>query len=497
MTQDPNRPRALRFLRIMPRPRLVAALLALLALAAGPALAAPALVMDIDSGRVLYAKEAREPWYPASVTKVMTAYLVMHALRNGQLKPDTPLVVSARAAAAPPSKMGFRPGVEVTVDNALKMMMVKSANDMAIVLAEGVGGTVENFVRMMNDAAHELGMVQTSFANPNGLPDPDNRSTARDLALLARTALLQFPEYAHYFGIEAVQLGKRIYKNTNGLVGRYPYVTGMKTGFICSSGFNVVATATRGNRRLLAVVLGAPSGAARTLMAAALLDRGFADSGWGGPGNLDTLPLPTRLDPPDLREKVCGAGRGARGEEEAENGAGAPSPVFALFGGGNSDWETPVAGSTLPPRAPLHPIPVFVGRTPDAGATAVARRRAPGGTAAAYAAEDDGPASVKAVKNVRGPSAAARKAATAGAPARSAGAPQKAKGARAPAGRDAAAAHGAPAGAAKGAAKTGGRPEGKDAGKKDAGAKGRTGAKAGDAARKDARAGQGAATGTR
>lgn len=388
---------------------------AILGAAISPAAAGPVLVADIDSGRVLYAKQATDPWYPASVTKMMTAYLTLHALRNGALRPDSPLTVSARAAAVVPSKMGFKPGVEVTVDNALKMMMVKSANDMAVVLAEGVGGSVENFSQMMNQAAQELGMWQSHFVNPNGLPDPENRTSARDLAVLARTILRQFPEYSQYFSIEAVQLGRRVYKNTNGLIGRYPGVTGMKTGFICSSGFNVVATAVRGNRRLLVVVLGAQSGAARTLIAASLLDRGFADSGWGGPGNLDTLPLPAANAPPDMRDAICGGG-GARGEEEAETGATSGSPLLALFKGGSSDWETPVAGRTLPPRAALSAIPVFTGRYPGAAAdTAVAAHRGrarKGETASAYAADDAGKitAGAKALQKVKRPVASRKKA---------------------------------------------------------------------------------------
>lgn len=387
---------------------LLLTLAALLGAAHAPATAGPVLVADIDSGRVLYAKQATDPWYPASVTKLMTAYLTLHALRSGQLRPDSPLTVSARAAAVIPSKMGFKPGVEVTVDNALKMMLVKSANDMAVVLAEGVGGSVENFAGMMNQAAEELGMGQSHFVNPNGLPDPGNRTSARDLAVLARTMLRQFPEYAHYFSIEAVQLGKRVFKNTNGLVGRYPGVTGMKTGFICSSGFNVVATATHGNRRLLVVVLGAHSGVERTLIAASLFDRGFADSGWGGPGTLDTLPLPTSATPPDMRDSICGAGRGARGEEEAENAPQSASPLFALFKGGASDWEAPVAGRTLPPRAALAAIPVYVGRYPGAPATAVAAQRGraqKGETASAYAADEETSPGAKALQKVKRPAA--------------------------------------------------------------------------------------------
>ena len=170
-------------------------------------------------------------------------------------------------------KMGFPTGTIVTVDNALKMLMVKSANDMAVVLAEGVAGSIENFADLMNDTARRLGLTQSSFVNPNGLPADDQIVSARDMAILARAIIREMPEYDYYWHMPGIRMGKMVQRNHNTLLGRYPGADGMKTGFICASGFNLVASATRGGNRLIAVVLGAPSSAARALKAAQLRAR--------------------------------------------------------------------------------------------------------------------------------------------------------------------------------------------------------------------------------
>ncbi|MBO0734127.1 MAG: D-alanyl-D-alanine carboxypeptidase, partial [Methylocapsa sp.] len=242
----------------------------------GRASAGPLLVIDVPSGLVLYEERATEPWYPASVTKLMTAYVALSAVRDHRITFDTPIAVSARAASMAPSKMGFRPGTLVTLDNALKMLMVKSANDMAVAIAEAVSGSVEAFADDMNAAARALGMTQSHFVNPNGLPNPDHVSSARDLAILGRALYLSFPEQAELFNIGAMRLGGAIIRNHNDLLGRYPGVDGMKTGFICASGFNIVASATQSGRKVIAVVLGAPSPRSRAVMAAVLFDRAFA-----------------------------------------------------------------------------------------------------------------------------------------------------------------------------------------------------------------------------
>ena len=236
-------------------PRVAFLGLALAAATAAPAMATPLLVIDARSGEVLLEQDATRPWYPASLTKLVTAYAALKAVRQGRLTLDTPIVVSARAARMPPSKMGLKPGQEVTLDNALKMLMVKSANDVAVTIAEGVSGSVEGFAVEMNRVAADLGMRESHFVNPNGLHDPNHVSSARDMAIIGRALLRDFPQNSDLYGIGALQLGNRIIPTHNGIMGRYPGADGMKTGFVCASGFNVVASATRGNRKLIAVVI--------------------------------------------------------------------------------------------------------------------------------------------------------------------------------------------------------------------------------------------------
>ncbi|MDH6260201.1 D-alanyl-D-alanine carboxypeptidase family protein [Bradyrhizobium sp. BR13661] len=270
------------------------------------------LLIEADSGKVLQADNATIPWYPASVTKIMTAYVTLKAVKDGKITLDTLVTVSPTAASQSPSKMGFRPGTQLTVDNALKMMMVKSANDMAVVLAEGVGGSIDGFSVMMNDTAKRLGMTQTSYVNPNGLPADGQITSARDLGILARSFLRDLPEYEYFVHIPAIRFGKRVTGNFNKLIGRYPGADGFKTGFICASGYNLVASATRNGRRLIAVVLGANSGTARAVKAAQLLERGFSQDGlsWLRPslGTVENL-VPVDASPPNLREEMCGGHR--------------------------------------------------------------------------------------------------------------------------------------------------------------------------------------------
>jgi D-alanyl-D-alanine carboxypeptidase len=287
--------------------RVMALSLTLLFVSVATLQATPSLVMDVDSGRILHAEQASDPWFPASVTKLMTAYVALKEAKEGRITLDTPLIVSRRAASAPPSKMGLHTGTQVTLDNALKMIMVKSANDMAVTVAEGVGGSLESFAAMMNREAARLGMRESHFVNPHGLPNAQQTSSARDLAVLGRALLFDFPEHQGLWGIGAIQHGSRVMPNTNGLIGRYYGAEGMKTGFICSSGFNVVATASRGGRRLLVVVLGAPSAGERTIKAGELLDKGFAG---GGYVSASPHELPQGYgSAPDMRKDICGGKR--------------------------------------------------------------------------------------------------------------------------------------------------------------------------------------------
>src|SRR5260221_3280118 len=199
------------------------------------------LLVDVDSGKVISERNSTYPWYPASVTKLMTAYVTLKAVKDGRISLDTLLAVSPAASSQSPSKMGFRPGTKVPVDNALKMMLVKSANDMAVVLAEGVGGSIDGFSVIMNQTAQKLGMTQTSYVNPNGLPADGQITSARDLAILARAIIKDLPEYEYFVHIPSIRFGRRITQNFNKLIGRYPGADGFKTGFICASGYNLVA----------------------------------------------------------------------------------------------------------------------------------------------------------------------------------------------------------------------------------------------------------------
>src|SRR6202040_1009278 len=236
---------------------------------------------------------------------------------------DTLFTVSRNANLQAPTKMGLPVGAQVTVDNALKMMMVKSANDMAVLLAEGIGGSIDDFAQQMTDTAHKLGMTESNFVNPNGLPADGQIMSARDLAILARALIHEFPDYSFYWHIPAIKYGRRVVRNYNPLLGRYPGADGMKTGFICASGFNLVATATRNGRRLIGVVLGAPSSAARALKAAQLLERGFnTNSGpsWLMPpfGTVESV-QPIAAAPPNLRDEMCGGHRKRPASEDEDD----------------------------------------------------------------------------------------------------------------------------------------------------------------------------------
>ena len=360
------------------------AALAAAAFAAAPARASQeaALLIEADSGKVLHAENATMPWYPASLTKLMTAYVALQAVKTRRLTLDTPLDVSARAHAQQPSKMGFKAGVKLTVDNALKMLMVKSANDVAVVLAEGVSGSVEKFADEMNSASKRLGMTQSSWVNPNGLPAENQITSARDLAILARALLHDFPEYDMYWHIPAIQFGKRVMRNYNTLIGRYDGADGMKTGFICASGFNLVASATRRGKRLIAVVLGSPSSPYRGAKAAGLLERGFhrGPLAWLAPslGSVEAL-RPVNAAPPDLRDEMCGSHRKRPAAEQADDEStdtGSDSPKNFLLSSLPPISDKP--SSLLSPRPALvQPIVVYAGaaKNPAESQFAAARTR--------------------------------------------------------------------------------------------------------------------------
>jgi D-alanyl-D-alanine carboxypeptidase len=331
------------------------------------------LVIEADTGKVLEAENANVPWYPASVTKLMTAYVTLQAVKDGKLTLDTLLTVSPTAASQSPSKMGFRPGTQVTVDNALKMMLVKSANDMAVVLAEGVGGSIDGFSAMMNQTAQRLGMTQSSYVNPNGLPADGQITSARDLAILARAIIRDLPEYEYFVHIPSIRYGRKVTQNFNKLIGRYPGADGFKTGFICASGYNLVASATRGGKRLIAVVLGSSSGQMRAVRAAQLLERGFANNGlaWLRPslGTVENL-VPIDASPPNLRDEMCGGKhkRPASDEDEEAIASAATGPstgdtAVTYFTAGLQPPMAKPSELLAAEPAPSEPIPVYTGPT--------------------------------------------------------------------------------------------------------------------------------------
>ncbi len=347
----------------------IAVVAALVVVAPRLACAEALLLVEADTGKVLQADNATMPWYPASLSKLMTAYVTLTAVKEGRVSLDTLLTVSPTAASQSPSKMGFRPGIQVTVDNALKMMLVKSANDMAVVLAEGIGGSIDGFSAQMNATAQRLGMTQTSYVNPNGLPADGQITSARDLAILARAIIRDLPEYEYFVHIPAIRFGRRVTQNFNKLIGRYPGADGFKTGFICASGYNLVGSATRDGKRLIAVVLGASSGRMRAIRAAQLLDRGFAGSStsWLRPslGTVNNL-VPIDASPPNLRDEMCSGKHKPASDEDEDTVAGAPAngeTALTFFAAGLQPPTIKPSELLAGPAAPSEPIPVYTGPT--------------------------------------------------------------------------------------------------------------------------------------
>jgi D-alanyl-D-alanine carboxypeptidase len=291
------------------------------------------------------------------------------------------------------------------------MLMVKSANDVAITIAEGVGGTVEDFAEQMNRQARRIGMTQSNFVNPHGLPADEQVTSARDMAMLARVVLREFPEYNYFWSLPGIRLGKRVYRNHNNLMRRYPGIDGMKTGFICASGFNVVATATRDGKRLIAVVLGAPSPAVRAVKAAQLFERGFQVRAmtWLTPGlgQVDALE-PTKVDPPNLREMMCGKNRRRPASEEAEEEGLPPVAADSPYAVFLSSLRGPAqAGPLLQDVALGEPVRVFTGPASNPGEVAPGQAKAKAKSKAAKGKKAPEPNATANTRTGQSPSAAA------------------------------------------------------------------------------------------
>ena len=239
---------------------------------AAAAVPSSAIVVDAKSGKVLFSSNPDSKRYPASLTKMMTLYLLFEAIENGKTSLDSKITVSALAANQAPSKLGLKPGQTISVRDAILAIVTKSANDVAVAIAEHVGGTEKNFAKRMTTRAHDLGMSRTTFRNANGLPNPGQITTARDMATLGRALREHYPQYYSYFSTPSfVWHGRRI-SNHNRLLGRVAGVNGIKTGYTRASGYNLVTSVDRNNRMIVAVVLGGSTGKARDRRMAGLID---------------------------------------------------------------------------------------------------------------------------------------------------------------------------------------------------------------------------------
>lgn len=244
------------------------------------AAAGSAVVFDLDEGHVLYAEDLDAPWYPASLTKMMTTYVALTAIRDKRATKDTKIFMSPTAFRQPPTRLGLKVGKDITLGEALTALMMRSANDLAVAIAETLGGDEVSFVKEMNQTAARLGMMHTHFLNPHGLPSEQQVTTARDMGLLAQSLLRDFPEEVPLYAMTQATVGKVSIGTHNSLLTAFPGADGIKTGYTCASGYNLAASATRNGRKLIAIVLGEGSNAARTARAAALLESGFRTYDW-------------------------------------------------------------------------------------------------------------------------------------------------------------------------------------------------------------------------
>lgn len=283
-----------------------ATLLVMASLAGTAAKAEPYVLMEIDSGKILAEEDATKRWYPASLTKLMTAYTVLRAVEKGQIQMNSPVTISAKATREPPSKIGLPAGTVLTFEEALKIIMVKSANDISTSIAESLAGSTYGFATLMNEEAKRLGMTGSNFVNAHGLFAARQYTTARDMAILTRALRTEFARYDWLYKIDGLIVGEKRYPNYNYLLGRFRGADGMKTGYVCESGFNLVATATRNGRTLAAVVLGAPGQVERAALAATLLEKGFANETDGTPTPVAMYAQrPEDMEPANLRSTVC------------------------------------------------------------------------------------------------------------------------------------------------------------------------------------------------
>ena len=255
-----------------------------------------AIVVDASSGRVLYEKMSSEKRYPASLTKMMTLYLLFEQIDKGNLSLSTQMTASAYACTQDPTKLGLQPGDTLTVEDAIKALVIRSANDVAVVVAEHLAGTEYQFAQRMTAKARDLGMLSTNFVNASGLPDENQRSTAFDMMLLSRRLIADHNEFYPYFRLQSFVWGGRSYEGHNNLLKFFDGADGLKTGYTRMSGFNLASSATRQDKRLISVVMGGRSARERDTMTAQLLETEFTKLGLGRPAPVIMAMSPLVLD---------------------------------------------------------------------------------------------------------------------------------------------------------------------------------------------------------
>ena len=304
-----------------------------------------ALVVDANSGRTLYAADENELRHPASLTKVMTLYLLFEQLEKGRLTLESPITMSAHAAAQAPSKLGLEPGEAISVDNAIKAVVTRSANDVAVAIGENIAGDEDSFAEMMTRKAHALGMSRTTYVNASGLPDDRQITTAHDLAVLGRAVQEHFPRYFRYFSTHSFDYAGETIGNHNHLLGRVDGVDGIKTGYTRASGFNLLTSVHRDGRSLVAVVMGGPSAYARDRLMEQLIAQHIASATTAHTATMiadASTPEPPRL-------AANSSGRGGSGAPMQLAAAIPPSPPVRAMEVEAANFDAPAP----PVREPL------------------------------------------------------------------------------------------------------------------------------------------------
>ncbi len=299
------------------------------------------IVIDAETGQVLHGANQDTRNYPASLTKMMTLYMAFEALEKGTLTLDQKLKVSRRAAGMPPSKLGLKAGRTIRARDVILALVTKSANDAAVVMAEALGGKETSFARMMTKKARSLGMKRTSFRNASGLPNRGQLSTARDMSKLAQALLRDYPKYYKYFSTKSFTYAGRTYRNHNKLLKNYEGTDGIKTGYIRASGFNLVASVKRKNRRLIAVVFGGRTSRSRDKHIKKLLDRSFKKL---AELRIASTPPVPRRKPSQTQLALDAAGKGMQSPRNPKSGlpiVTAAAPVALTANRGTAGQATP------------------------------------------------------------------------------------------------------------------------------------------------------------